>query len=89
MPTIKIKLEREELNAVTRRAAEFGTTAEALAFGALSYAMSQIKEDAFRAGVLQAVNDMGGDLPLWSDSAPSAYEGAREAEEPGPQGGPL
>ena len=89
MPTIKLKLQREELNAVIRRATELGTTAEALAFGALSYAMSRIREDAYRAGVLQAVKDMGGDLPLWSDSAPSAYEGAREAEEPGPKGGPL
>ena len=89
MPTIKIKLQREELDAINRRATELGTTAEALAFGALSYAMSRIREDSFRAGVLQAVKDMGGDLPLWSDSAPSAYEGAREAEEPGPQGPPM
>jgi hypothetical protein len=43
MPTIKIKLQGEELNALIRRATELGTTAEALAFGALSYAMRRIR----------------------------------------------
>jgi len=92
MPLIKIHLEREELAAITRKAAELEVTEEALAYGALSYAMSRIKEQFYRAGIVQAVNRHGRDLPLWSDSAPSiaAYEGMPgEESEPGPEGGPL
>jgi hypothetical protein len=92
MPVIKIHLQREELAAITRTAAELGITEEALAYGALSCAMSRIKERVFQAGIIQAVSRQGHDLPLWSDSAPSigAYEGLPgEASEPGPKGGPL
>ena len=92
MPAIKIHLQREELAAITRRAAELGITKEALAYGALSCSMSRIKEQFYRAGIVQAVSGHGRDLPLWSDSAPSiaAYEGMPgDGSEPGPRGGPL
>jgi hypothetical protein len=92
MPVIKIHLQREELAAITRRAAELGITEEALAYGALSCSMSRIREQSYRAGIVQAVNGHGRDLPLWSDSAPSiaAYEGMQGEESGvGPKGGPL
>jgi len=92
MPVIKIHLQREELAAITRRAAELGITEEALAYGSLSYSMSRIKEQFYRTRIVQAVGGQGRDLPLWSDSAPSiaAYEGmSGDASEPGPKGGPL
>ncbi len=92
MPVIKIHLEAEELAAVTRRAGELGTTAEDLAYGALSCTMSQIREPRFRSSIIQAVRNKGGDLPLWSDSARSVsiYESLPDIQSgPGPKGGPL
>ena len=90
MPVVKIHLQRQELSAVSRRAAELGITEAALAYGALSCLMDRIKEPSYRAEIVHAVGGKGHDLPLWSDSAPSiaAYEGGQgEGSEPGPGGG--
>lgn len=92
MPVLKIHLEREELTAIQRRAAELGITVEALAYGALNCSMSHIKESACRVRIDEAVKDKGKDLPLWSDSARSVsiYESLPDIhQEPGPKGEPL
>jgi hypothetical protein len=92
MPVIRIHLEREELTAIKRRAAELGVSVEALAYGALSCSMSHIREAPCRARIDGAVKDKGKDLPLWSDSARSVsiYESLPDIhQEPGPKGEPL
>lgn len=92
MAVIKIHLEQEELAAVERRAAELGVKVEDLAYGALSCAMSHVKEGFCRVRIDQSVKDRGLDLPLWSDSARSVaiYEGQHDiGSSPGPKGEPL
>ena len=92
MPVIKIHVQPEELSAIKRRAAELGTTVEALAYGAINCSMSHVRESFCRVRIDQAVSEKGHDLPLWSDTARSVsiYEGRHDAESgPGPKGGPL
>jgi hypothetical protein len=92
MPIIKIKVEAEELAAVTRRAEELGIKVEALAYGALSCAMGHVRETGCRQRILESFKEKGSDLPLWSDSARSVsiYESQPDIHSgPGPGGGPL
>jgi len=91
MAVIKIHLDREELTAIERRAAELGISVEALAYGALNCSMSHVKEPYCRVRIDASV-DRGVDLPLWADSARSVsiYEGKHDISgTPGPKGGPL
>jgi|ERR1035438_2633374 hypothetical protein len=96
MPSIKIQLEREELDAVKRRADELGVTVQQLAYGALNCSMHHIKSDgSCRVRIGEAVHERGpgrNDLPLWSDSARSVavYESKPDIHSSaGPEGGPL
>jgi len=92
MPVIKIRLEHEEFAAIQRRAAELGTTVEALAYGALNCSMSHVGESFCRVRIEQAIGEKGRDLPPWSDSARSVaiYESMPDIQQaPGPKGAPL
>lgn len=92
MPLIKIRVEREELTAIERRAGELGITVQDLVYGALNCSMSHVGERFCRTRIDQAISERGKDLPLWSDSARSVgiYESKHDlGESPGPKGGPL
>ena len=83
MPTIKIHVDNEELAAIERRAAAHGIKVPELVYGALNCMMSHSKESYCIGRVGQAIREIGGDLPPWSDSARSIgiYESKKDIQE--------
>jgi len=88
MPTIKFHVDHEEMAALRRRAEGLGITVPDLARGALNCSMSHGKEAYCVGRISQAIQEKGGDLPLWSDSARSIgiYQSKADLpQEPGPR----
>jgi hypothetical protein len=82
MSTIKLHLERAELNAVSRYAESLGVTPEDVAYAALNRLMLSCEDRAVNRDVAETRDWRRNNLPLWSDSAGSvhAYEGKPDDE---------
>ena len=85
MPTIKVRLEAAEYDAVARYAASLNVKPEAVAYAALNRLMLEARSLELQLDIVQTWDWHHENLPLWSDSACSvhAYEGKGD-DEPEP-----
>ena len=85
MPTIKLRLEQAEYDAIARFATALDTTVPAVAYCALNRLMLDARDPKVRLDVVETRAWRRNNLPLWSDSACSvhAYEGKPD-DEPHP-----
>ncbi|MDE3083591.1 MAG: hypothetical protein KGJ37_00035 [Verrucomicrobiota bacterium] len=85
MPTIKIRLEEEEFDAVERLAEKLHLKSEDVAYSALNRLMLAVRAPDVRNDISQTRDWRRANLPLWSDSAWSVhiYEGQPD-DEPKP-----
>ena len=85
MPTIKIRLETAEYDAVARYATSLKVEPEAVAYAALNRLMLDARSFEVQLDIVQTWSWHRDNLPLWSDSAWSvhAYEGKGD-DEPEP-----
>lgn len=82
MCSIRLHLERAELDAVSRYAEALGVTPEDIAYAALNRIMLSCEDADVNRDIVETRGWRRSNLPVWSDSAGSvhAYEGKPDDE---------